>query len=355
MTGDVRNHGNGVFTAPPQTVDMKHLPLSSAVLLPAPLNLNESAGSGKGKPYDPQQVQSHIREILAKYSNGFWVSKLPQMYRELYKQDLPSEAIKDLESWTHICIVEKTCSSNSSELLLYPAKEQTNASIPSQALNSSSSTSPALTSPAQKRPPSNRLARSGSQSPQSVPSSSSSPSPPSSPAALSPDLKQKLEELLVKYSSGLWAHALPKLFQDTYKVDMYKLVVLMGEMILYYNKTEERPLKVEKNLIYAAKIENKIFCSALKFVILIKLNSFFSLCLPPAGVKQRQWSEEASIVFRNHVEKKPLVAQLEAVQEAATPWDRKLTVFLVDTSQEERDIWVHDIMAEFADEPSNEL
>lgn len=27
------------------------------------------------------------------------------MYRELYKQDLPTEAIKDLETWAHICIV----------------------------------------------------------------------------------------------------------------------------------------------------------------------------------------------------------------------------------------------------------
>lgn len=76
---------------------------------------------------------------------------------------------------------------------------------------------------------------------------------------------------------------------------------------------------------------------------------------PLAGVKPRQWSEEASIVFRNHVEKKPLVAQLEAVQETTNPWDRKLTVFLVDTSQEEKDIWVHDIMAEFADELTNEM
>lgn len=39
--------------------------------------------------------------------------------------------------------------------------------------------------------------------------------------------------------------------------DMYKLVVLMGEMILYYNKTEEKPLNIEKNQIYAAKVENK--------------------------------------------------------------------------------------------------
>uniref|UniRef100_A0A7N8YDZ0 Tudor domain containing 7 b n=1 Tax=Mastacembelus armatus TaxID=205130 RepID=A0A7N8YDZ0_9TELE len=161
---------------------------------PAPGNLNESHGPGKGRPYNPQQVQGRIRDILGKYSNGFWVSKLPQIYRELYRQELPTEAIKDLELWTHICTVEKTCSSNPSELLLYPAKEHTTATSPSVILNQNSAPSPPL--------------------------SMSSPSPPSSPAALNPDLKQKLEELLVKYSSGLWAHALPKLFQDTYKTKL---------------------------------------------------------------------------------------------------------------------------------------
>lgn len=39
--------------------------------------------------------------------------------------------------------------------------------------------------------------------------------------------------------------------------DMYKLVILMGEMILYYNKSEENPLQVEKNQICAAKVDNK--------------------------------------------------------------------------------------------------
>lgn len=58
-------------------------------------------------------------------------------------------------------------------------------------------------------------------------------------------------------------------------------------------------------------------------------------------------------MFRNHVEKKPLVAQLESVQEASHPWDRKVVIYLVDTSQEERDIWLHDIMAEFTDEMTN--
>lgn len=220
--------------------------------------------------------------------------------------------------------------------------------------------------------------------------------------------------------------------------DMYKLVVLMGEMILYYNKTEEKALKIEKNQIYAAKVENKwvqnpeetlirwawvklcLFLSRrlswhrvlVKGVLnnglvsayeldygkheLVSCTQFRPLIqefrqlpfqavtaqlagksrvsgsvnsvtvwrkkgwgnavqIPSSGLKPRQWSEEASIVFRNHVEKKALVAQLEAVQEAPHPWDRKLTVFLVDTSQEEKDIWVHDIMAEFADELTNEL
>ncbi|KAI1888320.1 hypothetical protein AGOR_G00183800 [Albula goreensis] len=160
--------------------------------------------------------------------------------------------------------------------------------------------------------------------------------------------------------------------------DLYKLVVLMGEMILYYNKVEEKPVSVEKNQIYAAKVENNWHRVLVKGVLTNGLVSVYELDygkhelvsitqLRPliqefrqlpfqgitaqlAGVKPRQWSEEASIVFRNHVEKKPLVAQVEAVQEAEHPWDRKLVVYLVDTSQEEKDVWVHDIMSEFTDE-----
>ncbi|XP_076026879.1 tudor domain-containing protein 7B [Genypterus blacodes] len=205
-----------------------HLSRNSQLTSP-PASVYES--SGRGRPYSPQQVQGRIKEILGKYSNGFWVSKLPQIYRELYKQDLPTEAIKDLETWTHICTVEKTCSSNSSELLLYPSKEKrASSSSPLHVLNSNSTAANSPTdkpshTPDQQRPPANHLIRTSShpspssQSPTSS-SSSSSPSPPSSPAAISPDLKQKMEELLVKYSNGLWAHALPKLFQDTYKTKL---------------------------------------------------------------------------------------------------------------------------------------
>uniref|UniRef100_A0A8C1G2K1 Tudor domain-containing protein 7B-like n=1 Tax=Cyprinus carpio TaxID=7962 RepID=A0A8C1G2K1_CYPCA len=163
--------------------------------------------------------------------------------------------------------------------------------------------------------------------------------------------------------------------------DMYKLVDLMGEMILHYNKMEEKPLKVEKNQVCAAKLENNWYRVLVKGVLTNGLVSVFQLdygkhelvsctqlrpltqefCQLPfqaitaqlAGLKPRQWSEEASIVFRNHVEKKPLVAQLDSVQEASQSWDRKVVIYLVDTSQEERDIWLHDIMAEFTDEMSN--
>lgn len=40
----------------------------------------------------------------------------------------------------------------------------------------------------------------------------------------------------------------------------------MGEMILYYNKTDEKPLNIEKNQIYAAKVENKWVKQRLDFM-----------------------------------------------------------------------------------------
>uniref|UniRef100_A0A674NLM2 Tudor domain containing 7 b n=1 Tax=Takifugu rubripes TaxID=31033 RepID=A0A674NLM2_TAKRU len=231
--GGGRAAGHGEFR---QTRDIRDAPSEGK----AGLHLNKTPNtanrkgnpSDKGRPYNRQQVQGRIREILGKYSNGFWVSKLPQIYRELYKQDLPTEAIKDLETWTHICIVEKTCNSNPSELLLYPARDQ---SAPLSPLPPGSSSAVISTShvtadkssnsPTQQKTPSMQLTRSGSRSSRSPPSSSSSPSPPSSPATLSSDLKLKLEELLEKYSNGLWAHALPKLFQDTYKTKLPKHVL----------------------------------------------------------------------------------------------------------------------------------
>ncbi|XP_062372752.1 tudor domain-containing protein 7B-like [Sardina pilchardus] len=163
--------------------------------------------------------------------------------------------------------------------------------------------------------------------------------------------------------------------------ELYKLIVLMGEMILYYNRVQDdKTLVVEKNLICAAKVDKNWHRVLVKGVLTNGLVSLYELDygkhelvsssqLRPlinefrqlpfqaitaelSGVTQSPWSEEAAMVFRNHVEKRPLVARVESVQDAACPWDRKITVYLVDTSQDHRDIWVHNLMTEFLDELS---
>uniref|UniRef100_A0A8C1HMH5 Tudor domain containing 7 a n=1 Tax=Cyprinus carpio carpio TaxID=630221 RepID=A0A8C1HMH5_CYPCA len=159
---------------------------------------------------------------------------------------------------------------------------------------------------------------------------------------------------------------------------LYKLVVLMGEMILFYNKQEVTQINIQKNNVYAAKIDNNWHRVLVKGVLTNGLVSVYELDygkyelinysqLQPlidefrqlpfqgisaqlAGVKQGFWAEEASMVFRNHVEKKPLVAQIESFEEGDWPWERKISVYLVDTTHEDNDIWIHNIMVEFLDE-----
>ncbi|XP_078021949.1 tudor domain-containing protein 7A [Epinephelus lanceolatus] len=169
--------------------------------------------------------------------------------------------------------------------------------------------------------------------------------------------------------------------------DLYKLVVLMGEMILYYNKiwkTNSAP-PIQTGEIYAAKIDKNWHRVQVKGILTNGLVSVFELdhgkhelirsaFLRPlieefrqlpfqaitaqlAGISQHQWSEEASMLFRNHVEERALVAQVESVPEVSDVkgklWERKLTVYLVDTTMEDRDLWIHTIMADIDSELSS--
>ncbi|XP_062985137.1 tudor domain-containing protein 7 isoform X2 [Elgaria multicarinata webbii] len=157
--------------------------------------------------------------------------------------------------------------------------------------------------------------------------------------------------------------------------EMHNLEELVEEMLLYYSTAEEGAVAVEKNKLYAAKVKNKWHRVLIKGMLANGLVSVYELDygkhelvgiqnvrplldrfrkLPfqaviaqLAGIELQQWSEEASIVFRNHVEKKPLVAQVQAVIDGANPWDRKVVVYLVDTSQPDTDIWIHDIMTQY--------
>ncbi|KAK0680785.1 TDRD7 protein, partial [Pygoscelis papua] len=156
--------------------------------------------------------------------------------------------------------------------------------------------------------------------------------------------------------------------------ELHNLEALMEEMILYYSRVEEKPVNIEKNKLYAAKIENQWYRVIIKgilrngflsvyeldygkheFVSIEKVQPlmdtfrklpFQAITAQLAGVKSQQWSEEASIVFRNLVEKKPLVAQIQAVNESTNSWDRKIVTFLVDTSLPDTDIWIHDFVSQ---------
>lgn len=56
------------------------------------------------------------------------------------------------------------------------------------------------------------------------------------------------------------------------------------------------------------------------------------------------------MIFRNHVEDRALVAKVQSVQECSEvqgeTWERRLTVFLVDTSYKDQDLLIHSLMAD---------
>ncbi|KAM9769521.1 tudor domain-containing protein 7A [Menidia menidia] len=166
--------------------------------------------------------------------------------------------------------------------------------------------------------------------------------------------------------------------------DLNKLAVLMGEMVFYYNQKEntKAAMHIQKGDICAAKIDKNwhrvqvkgILSSGLVSVYLLDYGKrklvrdtlfqplieefrqlpFQAIVAQLAGVTHRQWSEETSMLFRNHVEKRALVAQVESVQDMSEVkgevWKRMLTVYLVDTSLEDKDLWIHRVMADIGDE-----
>ncbi|KFW80422.1 Tudor domain-containing protein 7 [Manacus vitellinus] len=162
-------------------------------------NLNTSTAethtvSSGSSAADVNELQSRIKELLSKYSSGVKVSKMPQIYREMFWEDLSTEVLHQLENWPHVCTVEKIHRGDQMDEHLYPAKK-----IP-----------PAAKSDADQEKAS-----------QNVTSSKADPllkpNVETTSASLSSDLKQKVVSILLKYSNGLWAHALPKVYQDTYQ------------------------------------------------------------------------------------------------------------------------------------------
>ncbi|KAM6971812.1 tudor domain-containing protein 7A [Aplochiton taeniatus] len=267
--------------------------------------------------YDPEQVQDKVAQVLVRYCSGLWLSKLPLVYHQMFHQDLPAQALRDLENWPHVCCLEKPGSNNRGDRLIYPPAPPKpsltmtfNPSPPKVTPASPSPptfspitptnpmpsltvtfiptpTRPAPIAPSSPRPsmkitfnptpptsallaPTSPLTQptfhfpplqrsSGTSSPVKPGSPVSLQSPVPSPAAslaLSPALRGKLKELLGKYSSGLWAHALPQLFSDTYKEPfpqdfLHNLSLLLDICTVEYPMAPNRT----KAILYGSRVE----------------------------------------------------------------------------------------------------
>lgn len=55
--------------------------------------------------YDVELVQNKITKLLEKYNSGLWMSKLSEVYSEMFGQKLHPQALVDLKKWTHIVMV----------------------------------------------------------------------------------------------------------------------------------------------------------------------------------------------------------------------------------------------------------
>ncbi|XP_034454399.1 tudor domain-containing protein 7A [Hippoglossus hippoglossus] len=251
----------------------------------------------KSSLYDVRLMQSRITHLLKKYCSGLWMSKISEVYSKMFSQSLHPQVLKDLEKWTHICMVEQTSCNNRADRLVYPPLLQTLSVVPRSTANNTPLTSPTnseasttrnspcpstpeeptscskspLVQPTFIFPPQPAAASSGKQlssvtlrspvhnpalAPQIPPrasraakeckdnhnirttqkkntppghdilplskltlssTSDSAPFSTTSADTVSAEVRQRIKELLTKYSQGLWAHALPKLFIETYK------------------------------------------------------------------------------------------------------------------------------------------
>uniref|UniRef100_A0A671USH4 Tudor domain containing 7 a n=1 Tax=Sparus aurata TaxID=8175 RepID=A0A671USH4_SPAAU len=169
------------FVSYVRTLSLQKKKMSSSNYDQKPKGMWDPLGSSL---YNEELVQSRISQLLQNYCSGLWLSKLPEVYSEMFSQKLHPQTLTDVEKWTDICVVVKPCGTNRTDCLIYPPL-----------------------------PP----------SPSTVtfsPTSDSAPCPPSksSTVVVSAEVRQRIKELLSKNSHGLWAHALPKLFMETYKV-----------------------------------------------------------------------------------------------------------------------------------------
>uniref|UniRef100_A0A671UWF1 Tudor domain containing 7 a n=1 Tax=Sparus aurata TaxID=8175 RepID=A0A671UWF1_SPAAU len=190
-------------------------------------NYRGCSASGDYSLYNEELVQSRISQLLQNYCSGLWLSKLPEVYSEMFSQKLHPQTLTDVEKWTDICVVVKPCGTNRTDCLIYPPLPPSPSTVPRHNTTppTSATDSGTTLNPKQNATPLAPPPQIGSDILPLLkvtfsPTSDSAPCPPSksSTVVVSAEVRQRIKELLSKNSHGLWAHALPKLFMETYKV-----------------------------------------------------------------------------------------------------------------------------------------
>ena len=58
--------------------------------------------------YNVELVRRRMYKLLEKYYSGLWMSKLSELYRTMFGENLHPCALIDMEKWTDVCMVSYT-------------------------------------------------------------------------------------------------------------------------------------------------------------------------------------------------------------------------------------------------------
>ncbi|KAL5013682.1 hypothetical protein ScPMuIL_007952 [Solemya velum] len=70
------------------------------------------------------KVKQRVKEILSSKANGLWTTRLPVLYKELYKEDPPENLEIHVQKWTDIARAEQGI--NTDNVIVYPVLEDPN-------------------------------------------------------------------------------------------------------------------------------------------------------------------------------------------------------------------------------------
>ena len=73
-------------------------------------NVKETRQAVQPKPSYPSncdinEIQKRIKEIVKRFHDGIWLSRIPALYRAEYHEDLNTALLPQLEHWPHVCTV----------------------------------------------------------------------------------------------------------------------------------------------------------------------------------------------------------------------------------------------------------